>query len=152
MKKSDLKDMMVVEMRDGDRYVVVGDRLYCGTGYVPLGAFTDELEHFDRCYKSEDIVKVYGPIRYLPTTDDLDCVEHLCTLEWVREDDLDFPFNGKAVFTGECQPNDCGYTVGKMYEFVNGKTTDDDGTCRPITAPYISEHELKTFGFLKIVE
>ena len=165
MKKSDLKDMMIVELRDGDRYVVVGDWLYERAGYIPLTAFTDDLKHANRAYESEDIVKVYSPIKYLPTFVDLDHADQLCTLEWEREDGPDLPFNGKAVFTGTGQTNSCGYTVGNVYEFVDGKTTDDDGTRRPIVdssvpildvlpanAQYISERELKAFGFLKIVE
>ena len=153
MKKSDLKNMMIVEMRDGERYVVVGDRLYYGGGYIPLTAFTDDLKHANRAYESEDIVKVYAPINFLPTTDDLDRVGQLCTLEWEREDDLDLPFNGKAVYTGQGQTGDYGYTVGKVYKFVKGSTTDDDGMQRPAcNIPYLSERELKTFGFLKLIE
>lgn len=164
MKKSDLKNMMIVEMRDGDRYVVVGDRIYCGRGYMWLEAFTDDLKHANRAYESEDIVKVYAPINFLPTPADLDRIDQLCTLEWEREDDSDLPFNGKAVFTGDTLIS-TGLTIGKVYEFVNGKTTDDDGTRRPIVdssvpifdvmpanGQYISDRELKAFGFLKIVE
>ena len=150
MKKSDLKDMMIVVLRNGDRYVVAGDRLCRGTEDIPLTAFTDEMKHI-QAY-DYDIVKVYDTIEYLPT------------LKWEREDDLDLPFNGKAVFTGTGQTNNCGYTVGKVYEFVNGKTTDDDGTRRPIgdsgipildaipSASFLTERELKTFGFLMLIE
>lgn len=164
MKKSDLKNMMIVELRDGERYVVVGDRLYYGSGYLPLSSFTDDLKYVNRTYESGDIVKVYEPIKYLPTAVDLNYVGQLCTLLWEREDDLDLPFNGKAVYTGQGQTNRNGYTVGKVYEFVKGKTTDDDGTRRPIgnsgipildTIPsvsFLTERELKTFGFIKIVE
>lgn len=159
MKKSDLKDMMIVESRDGERYVVVGDRLYYGSGYLPLSSFTDDLKYVSRTYESGDIVKVYSPIKYLPTADDLNRVEQLCTLEWEREDDPDLPFNGKAVYTGQGQTRGDGYTVGKIYEFVKGSTTDDDGARRPILdeskpadEQYLTERELKTFGFIKIVE
>lgn len=165
MKKSDLKNLMIVELRNGERYVVVGDQLYYGSGYFPLDTFTDDLKHVSRAYESDDIVKVYSPIKYLPTTADLDRVGQLCTLLWEREDDPDLPFNGKAVFTGAGQTSRSGYTVGKVYEFNGGKTTDDDGTRRPIVdssvpildvmpanGQYISERELKAFGFLKIVE
>ena len=144
MKKSDLKDMMIVVLRNGDRYVVVGDRLCHGTEYMPLTAFTDEIKHIQA--HDYDIVKVYASIEYLPT------------LIWERKDDLDPPFNGKAVYTGAGQTYGRGYTVGKVYEFIGGKTTDDDGTRRPIidvlpaNEQYISERELKTFGFLKLIE
>lgn len=162
MKKSDLRNMMIVESRDGYRYVVVGDRLYYGSGYFPLDTFTDDLKHANRTYESEDIVKVYSPINYLPTTDDLNRVEQLCTLEWEREDDPDLPFNGKAVYTGQGQLSKSGYTVGKVYSFNDGKTTDDDGEERPtidvslhLTTDanlYLTERLLGAFGFLKLVE
>lgn len=153
MKKSNLKNMMIVEIRGGKKFVVVGDRLYFGGGYIPLEAFTDDLKHANRAYESEDIVKVYAPINFLPTTADLDCVEQLCALEWEREDNLELSFNGKAVYTGQGQTRDDGYTVGKVYEFVKGSTTDDDGMRRPACdIPYLSESELKTFGFLKLIE
>lgn len=159
MKKSDLRNMMIVELRCGERYVVVGDHLYYRSGYFPLDAFTDDLKHVSRAYESDDIVKVYSPIKYLPTADDLNRVEQLCTLEWEREDDLDLPFNGKAVYTGRGQTREDGYTVGNVYEFVKGSTTDDDGARRPILdeskpadEQYLTERELETFGFIKIVE
>lgn len=162
MKKSDLKNMMIVEARGGYRFVVVGDRLYYVSGYLPLEAFTDDLKHANRAYESEDIVKVYAPINFLPTPDNLDCVEQFCTLEWEREDALDIPFNGKAVYTGQGQLSKSGYTVGKVYSFNDGKTTDDDGEERPtidvslhLTSDanlYLTERLLDAFGFLKLVE
>lgn len=162
MKKSDLKNMMIVELRNGERYVVIGDRLYYGTGFFPLNTFTDDLKHANRTYESEDIVKVYDSIDYLPTTDDLEYAEQLCTLLWEREDDLVLPFNGKAVYTGQGQLSKSGYTVGKVYSFNDGKTTDDDGEERPTIAVrlhlataanlYLTERSLGAFGFLKLIE
>lgn len=162
MRKSDLKNMMVVELRAGKRYVVADDRLYYESGYIPLEAFTDDLKHANRAYESEDIVKVYAPINFLPTPADLDCIDQLCTLEWEREDGPDLPFNGKAVFTGQGQLSKSGYTVGKVYSFNDGKTTDDDGEERPMIDVslhlmtdenlYLTERLLGAFGFLKLVE
>lgn len=154
MKKSELKNMMIVELRNGERYVVVVDRLFYRSGYMPLTAFTDDLKHANRAYESEDIVKVYSPIEYLPTFVDLDHADQLCTLEWEREDDPDLPFNGKAVFTGQGQLSKSGYTVGKVYSFNDGKTTDNDGEERPTIDAnlYLTERLLGAFGFLKLVE
>lgn len=162
MKKSDLRNMMIVELRNSARYIVVGDRLYNENGYMLFSAFTDDLKHANRTYESEDIVKVYAPINFLPTYADFVRVEQLCTLEWEREDDLDHPFNGKAVFTGQGQLSKSGYTVGKVYSFNDGKTTDDDGEERPtidvslhLTTDanlYLTERLLGAFGFLKLIE
>lgn len=40
-------------------------------------------------------------------------------------------FNGKAVFVKEWDGRDA-FTLGKTYEFVDGRTKDDDGDIRPV--------------------
>lgn len=41
--KADLKDGMVVEQNNEERYLVMGDRLLCLSGYNPLTQFNDDL-------------------------------------------------------------------------------------------------------------
>lgn len=41
------------------------------------------------------------------------------------------PFNGKAVFVKDWDGGDA-FTLGKVYEFKDGRTTDDDGDERPL--------------------
>lgn len=63
MKKSDLKNRMVVECRNGRRYMVIDDMLLSTTGYNYLSTYTSDLlmkttpltEHL----AGYDIVKVY---------------------------------------------------------------------------------------------
>ena len=54
--KADLKDGMVVECRNGNRYLVVGDRVLRPQGHVRLDEYTDHLKR-----GSYTIVKVYKP-------------------------------------------------------------------------------------------
>ena len=41
------------------------------------------------------------------------------------------PFNGKAVFVKDWDDGDA-FTLGKVYEFKDGRTIDDDGYKRPL--------------------
>lgn len=43
------------------------------------------------------------------------------------------PFNGKAVYVKKAHDEDA-FTVGKVYEFKDGRTKDDNGTTRPCKA------------------
>ena len=55
--KKDLKNGMVVETREGNRYMVVGDSLMRDVGYLPLSLYNDDLrEDSDSKF---DIMKVY---------------------------------------------------------------------------------------------
>jgi hypothetical protein len=72
MRKSDLKNRMVVEMRNGEKYLVVDDYLFeiTGKGYMTLDCYQDDLmnnsssryigeEEINRSY---DIMKVYQQV------------------------------------------------------------------------------------------
>ncbi len=74
-----------------------------------------------------------------------------CTSRWLSAKDLtpgEVPqyYNGKVV----CIKNNIGnksiYTVGKVYEFKNGKLTANDGTAIPITHNIESFKEWKEFS------
>lgn len=82
--KADLKNGMIIEHRDGDKYMVIDDRLVQEEGFFPLSDYNDDLT--DNKYKKYDIVKVYKPItdRIFDTydlfsTDNLDLI-------WEREE------------------------------------------------------------------
>ena len=60
MTKSDLKDGMVVEIRNGNRYMVLKETFLRQFGYVYFSSFTDDLMSiFD--HRDFDIVKVFNP-------------------------------------------------------------------------------------------
>lgn len=57
MKKSDLKDGMVVELRDERKYVVIGDKFSAIETWDTLNHYDDDLKH--HLYTELDIMKVY---------------------------------------------------------------------------------------------
>lgn len=86
MKKSDLKDGMIVELRNGDICIVLGDKLLDTNDYAYIDGYDDDLT--DEYQKDLDIVKVYKD-------------KSLCGLEsryerdnlkllWEREDKIDW--------------------------------------------------------------
>ena len=59
-------------------------------------------------------------------------------------------YSGKVVCTH--RGTDDGYTVGKIYEFVNGTVVDDDGDVRYKFDPVSSISELQLVRFIPLVE
>ena len=69
MKKSDLRNRMVVEMRNGDKHLVVDEYLLAvnGKGFMQLSLYTDDLMNKDKSidplseeiHREFDIMKVY---------------------------------------------------------------------------------------------
>lgn len=57
--KADLKDGMVVEYRNGERRLVLGDRIVGNNGYNLLGSYNETLEDIQLHEKQYDIVRVY---------------------------------------------------------------------------------------------
>lgn len=59
-------------------------------------------------------------------------------------------YSGKVVCTH--RGTDDGYTVGKIYEFVNGTVVDDDGDVRYKFNPVFNISELQLVRFIPLVE
>lgn len=59
-------------------------------------------------------------------------------------------YSGKVVCTH--RGTDDGYTVGKIYEFVNGTVVDDDGDVRYKFYPVFNISELQLVRFIPLVE
>jgi len=57
MKKSDLKSGMIVETRDGKRYLFTSGVLLDFDGYIMLINYNEDLK--SKYYEAQDIVKVY---------------------------------------------------------------------------------------------
>ena len=83
-------------------------------------------------------------------------------LEPVKDESEGF-YNGKAVYIGDGLKEfvsvcSVGYTAGKVYEFVNGFTHDDQGDRRPFPSLDVKEVEgmknddLVSFGFYPITD
>lgn len=62
-------------------------------------------------------------------------------------------FNGKAVFVKGWDERDA-FTVGNVYEFIGGRTRDDDGDVRPVLAAEPATTDCRWFRehFLQLIE
>lgn len=69
--KADLKDGMVVEQRDGNRYLVLGERFVNKSGYNQIIGYENDLK-WNSVYAGGDIVNVY---RIIPGS--LECIEEV---------------------------------------------------------------------------
>lgn len=148
MKKNDLKNMMIVETRNGDRFLLTDGTLYNHHSFIYLDYYNDDMTLKCRDYPYLDIVKVYSKVRYIPDFKNFNTNEH--TLEWERGEDDGVLFNGKVVFVGGGMI-ETGFTIGRTYEFKEGKTIDDDGTIRPYSVPF-NKNDLKSIGFVALVD
>ena len=88
MRKSDLKSGMRVVLRNGERYIVVGEILYCSNwGFMNLNSYNDELTELRDCLSENDnwdIVKIYSPTNISkPLADDSFTDD---TLLWERKE------------------------------------------------------------------
>lgn len=65
-------------------------------------------------------------------------------------------FTGRAVYLGGDEINDRCFTVGRIYEFTDGKVRDNDGDLRPAfidqSLKFGVTHDLAKYHFLPIVE
>ena len=94
------------------------------------------------------VKRAIRPARYIPDLDEFNPDEF--TLEWERDPDEGALFNGKTVFIGG-DMIETGFTIGRFYEFKDGKTIDDDGAIRPYSDP-LDKNNLKSFGFVALVD
>ena len=78
MTKSDLKNRMVVEVRNGKRYLVVDYLLMCDSGFLLLSDYDEDLMHNGD--KDFDIVKVFGYVRTF------DQIEKCNDVIWQRQE------------------------------------------------------------------
>ena len=79
--KSDLKDGMVIEYRDGDRRIVLNNKFVWRRGYLDFEDFNDDFVSKGGSY---EIVKVY--ISSATSLDDW-CKDHYLKLIWERKEE-----------------------------------------------------------------
>lgn len=121
MKKSDLKDGMVVELRDERKYVVIGDTFSAIETWDTLNHYDDDLKH--HLYTELDIMKVYKTTGKTFTSMFLDV--HLDLL-WEREE------NTAIDKLSELFRNNC-------IENKNGNCNKFN-TCSDCKATFVIEH------------
>lgn len=153
--KSDLKNGDIIVRRNGDVEIVIVDRgvLVSKTGWNRLRDVREDLtDDADFC-EEWDIVKVYRPKHDYQCQ--FDC-EDRGTPIYDRERDTKKPYNGKVVCVDNVF-NSSNYTIGKIYQFVEGRLTTDGA----IKLPHETESKVYTFGdwdnytsskFIEVVE
>ena len=82
--KADLKDRMVVELRNGGDYLVVDELLLSDSGFMSLSRYKNDLTISDSSAKW-DIVKVYDKTNVLPPFDTFDAPQLLWERKEVKE-------------------------------------------------------------------
>jgi hypothetical protein len=140
MTKADLRTGMVVTVKNGRKYRVFRDahtqfkpndvfvRLI-GEGWFDFDDLNEDLtEKNKHIFNDLTIVKVEE--ERLTTGLISKDLEGYRNVIWERPEEPQY-YNGEVV----CIESSTGFTKGKIYTFVNGKTVDDDGTKRP-TNPY----------------
>lgn len=60
MCKKDLKDGMVVECRNGDRYLVINDKFICNNYWLAISQFADDLSISNDKYTIDKIYQTSG--------------------------------------------------------------------------------------------
>lgn len=121
MKKSDLKDGMVVKLRDGDKFLVINNRLLNKEKWGYVGNYNDDLT--DRCIRELDIMNVYNTNGLC--LDDIFCDEVL-ELVWERKEDT--PVDKLSeLFRNNCIEN----KNGNCNKF---------NTCSDCKATFVIEH------------
>ena len=116
--KSDLKTGMFDVMDNGFKFVVVGDSLIYSNGeWDRVSTLDENLEMF-----SKKVMKVYDNV---VSFNNLERTSNRPIYD--RERDTKKLYNGKVVCIGLNVPNNVHYTVGKIYEFKDGRMTTDYG-------------------------
>ena len=137
MKKSDLKSGMIVELRDGKRYLFTSGVLLDFDGYIMLINYTEDLK--SKHYEAQDIVKVYKGNKphsltsmfkdtYLTmqwerkeiklTDEEIEILKALKTLdfEWLARDEDD----ALNAYSGTPYKDDCvwNFVSGRVYQSI----------------------------------
>lgn len=83
MKRQDLKNGMVVEVKNGTRYLVCGDKFIRDYGYLNIEDYSNELKHVLYCDNDFDIMTVYEEVY------NLDEIKNTNRAIWRRQSLLD---------------------------------------------------------------
>lgn len=123
--KNDLKTGMFGVTSSDEKFVVVGDHLfYSDGGWDRVSDLNEELK-----FTSRSITKVYeGVYSFTDLDESLNgSLTNHTTLVYDRERDTKPLYNGKVVCIDNSSGNRSLYTVGKIYQCVNGSFVADNG-------------------------
>ena len=140
--KANLKDGMIVELKNGQKGIVLGDRIVCADKCYRIGGFANDLENYTE--SSLDIVKVFRSVDATSFSD----MFNTNNLKLIWEKNTGY--NGKVV----CVDNagiKC-WTIGKIYQFVDGITKADDGMPTQKFASFKEFNNIALGKWLEIVQ
>jgi hypothetical protein len=152
--KNDLKNGDVIKRANGNVSIFIENLgVFVSTsGWMPLNKVCDDLTH-TRHDRGWDIVQVRRPIA--PYNCQFSAFDtNMGELVYDRERDTKKPlYNGKVVCVDNHGSNSSLYTVGKIYQFVDGSFVADDGTeTKNYYHPFESFKEWQEFSSSKWIE
>lgn len=152
--KKDLKNGDVIVRRNGGAEIVIVDLAVCVTksgGWNNFNDIHDDLTDTNITGNQWDIMKVFRPI-----------ANHHCQffnnayekgeLVYDRERDTKHLYNGKVICIENHAANSNNYTVGKIYQFVDGKLTTDHGGQLPHFSKIYSFKDWEDYSNSKFLE
>lgn len=99
MKKSDLKDFMVVQLdirnyerENEDMYLVIGNTLVSGVGYMNLSRYDENMENIDRDKFFDNSIGTYSIVKVFKIKDIGEGIEF-----FFNEDNLESIWERKSV-------------------------------------------------------
>ena len=90
--KSDLQNGMVVETREKERYMVVGDKIINDYGFMALSSYEENLTLTVKLTEGDDdfdIIKIYDKVTSFNRMNYLEELRLLCRLLWERKDEME---------------------------------------------------------------
>lgn len=150
--KKDLKNGDVILRANGEVSIFIENlEMFVSTdGWMPLDKVCDDLTHHNS-NREWDIVEVRRPkVKY-------ECQfgafrNNLGELVYDRERDTKRLYNGKVICIENHAGNSHHYTVGKIYQFVDGKLTTDHGGKLPHFEKIYSFEDWEKYSNSKFLE
>jgi hypothetical protein len=148
--KKDLKNGDFVLRENGTEEVFIEHLgAFCGKdGFMPLSKVNDDLTHTG-LDKGWNIVKVRRPTQICHCQFD---VPSFGELVYDRERDTEKLYKGKVVCIDNFPGNNDLYTVGKIYQFKDGKLISDKGDNLPHSTKIYTFEDWKEFSSSKWIE
>ncbi|WEV22568.1 hypothetical protein [Clostridium perfringens] len=156
MKKSDLKDFMVVQLdvrnyerENEDMYLVIGNTLVTGVGYMNLRSYDENMEHIDKDKFLDNSIGTYSIVKVFKIKDIGKGIEFFFNednleLIWERKKEIDWnkvPFGTKVV------ASDFEERLNRKYIFVGYK---EELEKYPFIVARVLEGEAVSFRYCKI--
>lgn len=138
--KADLKSGMVVEFKSGKRGFVIDDRIVAEYTCALLSDYDNNLDTDGPSFNIAKVFKTKSAT--ISGIFDNNCLE----LIWEKNPD----YNGKVVCVDAGET--CCWTVGKIYQFVDGVVVNDLGECCSKIESFDQLNKASAAKWLEVVE